>query len=483
MKTNFITTSLVLIFMTSFLMSCKDDVNDPYLNVDPNEIIQIKNAGGAISLSVDTNVDDWTWKIEEGEWIEAEITASGLSMEAAPNPDDERRAILHITSEKYPLVNKMLSIIQGATFLEINPENIEVSGNGAELNITINTSADDWTFSQDGESWLNIEKTAAGLKITVSSNKTPKVRTAELSITSAMFPEIGKTIFVSQNPNIFLDIVQESVGFPPYGGESVVEIETNLDNWNFSISEGWVTAEKTASGLLLKANANPGDAELSALLTVFSSEFPDDIWKQIEVNQFTSIILDEDFNWLDYGSPVFYTTTGEKRWDTWTQDEKDRGWVSLVNPVDGSGNTPLLYSRVGFVKLGKTSYGGDLVSPPFEKLMGTETVKVTFKAIPYMTKAGTKDDNDLKVSVIGPGEISQSVFIIDNWPVYPANDATHTEYCINLWNEPEATRTFTITGATSETQIKFVGGDYDLLGVGAGKTRIFLDDIKVEIVD
>jgi len=99
-----------------------------------------------------------------------------------------------------------------------------------------------------------------------------------------------------------------------------------------------------------------------------------------------------------------------------------------------------------------------------------------------MTAAGTKDDNILKVSVVGPGTVSTSQFTIDNWPVYPADAGTHTAYCTALWNEPAATRTFNVTGATSDTQIKFLGNDYYLVGVGAGKNRIFLDDIKVEIV-
>jgi len=145
----------------------------------------------------------------------------------------------------------------------------------------------------------------------------------------------------------------------------------------------------------------------------------------------------------------------------------------------------MLYARPGFVKVGKTSYGGDLISPAFAKLIGTQTVTVTFKAIPYMTKAGAMDENVLKVSVIGPGTVSQEQFIIDNWPVYPADDGAHTDYCVGMWSAPEATRTFTITGATSETQIKFLGGDYDLTteaGLPTRKNRIFLDDIKVEIV-
>jgi hypothetical protein len=99
-----------------------------------------------------------------------------------------------------------------------------------------------------------------------------------------------------------------------------------------------------------------------------------------------------------------------------------------------------------------------------------------------MTAAGAMDDNILNISVIGPGTISQSQFIIDNWPVYPADPGAVLDYCIGMWSAPVATRTFTITGATSATQIKFLGYDYYLVGVGAGKNRIFLDDIKVEIV-
>jgi hypothetical protein len=53
-----------------------------------------------------------------------------------------------------------------------------------------------------------------------------------------------------------------------------------------------------------------------------------------------------------------------------------------------------------------------------------------------------------------------------------------------MWSAPEATRTFTITGAASDTQIKFLGNAYDLRTgvVPINKNRIFLDDIKVEII-
>ena len=101
----------------------------------------------------------------------------------------------------------------------------------------------------------------------------------------------------------------------------------------------------------------------------------------------------------------------------------------------------------------------------------------------YLTAgAGAKDDNILKVFALNAGTVEgEGIFTIDNFPNNRGDDEAGV---INdAWAPEVAERTFTIKGATSETQIKFLGGDYDLRGVGQGKNRVFLDDIKIEIVD
>jgi hypothetical protein len=60
-------------------------------------------------------------------------------------------------------------------------------------------------------------------------------------------------------------------------------------------------------------------------------------------------------------------------------------------------------------KAGKNKLGGDLISPALSKLDGTQTVTVTFKAIPYMTATGTMDEIS-QGGVIGPGTVSQEQF-------------------------------------------------------------------------
>lgn len=205
----------------------------------------------------------------------------------------------------------------------------------------------------------------------------------------------------------------------------------------------------------------------------------------------------EDFHWLAFTNTthVFWDATFPIRFDSWTVAELAYGWTSTPNTF--ASNAPLLYATLGGAKLGRTSQGGDMISPKLSNIVGTQNVVVQFNAVPYMTNAGDKDEDSLTVSLVGPGVISTSKFIIDNWPTYPAFStagallantdpkkmAEHELYCIKFWREPTAVRTFTITGATSETQIKFLGGKYNLPNVGTKtiKNRLFIDDIIVYI--
>jgi hypothetical protein len=324
-------------------------------------------------------------------------------------------------------------------------------------------------------------------KIIVNANETFDTRIANFAfvIDGEEQPVLFRVEQAGNEPYI---ILPDAISIPAAGGEFSVDIVSNVP-WGAALSDpSWLQETSvTTQKITFVAEENTSIDERATTLTLTAVEFPTVIASVVMTQSAGTVVLEEDFNWLTYGSRVFYTTTGEKRIDTWTQEEKDRGWTSTINTVEGSvpagsDPTPLLYARPGFVKVGKTSYGGDLISPALSKLDGIQTVTVTFKAIPYMTAAGTMDDNKLNVSVIGPGTVSQSQFIIDNWPAYPTENAE--DYCIGMWSAPEATRTFTITGATSETQIKFLGGDYDLRTgvVPINKNRIFLDDIKVEIV-
>lgn len=256
-----------------------------------------------------------------------------------------------------------------------------------------------------------------------------------------------------------------------------IPIKANVD-WTYSFGDvQWLGKQEGSDAeikVLIKKNKGP---ERTATISISSAQYPD-LSKEVKIIQSSgNVVLEENFNWLTYGTKIPYETDGEKRFDLWTAEEQAKGWTSTPN--EATKGEPLLYSRKGFVKLGKTGYGGDLISPKLEAIEGSATIKVTFKAAGYVSAGGTKDDNLLRVSTIGPGQTDVSEFKIDNYP----NNAKEDEQGIDndIW-DPARAFIFMVTGATAETQIKFLSNMYELKGVGKGKNRIFIDDIKVEVI-
>lgn len=368
---------------------------------------------------------------------------------------------------------------------------LQVSLEGGSETYTVRSSGY-WTIAfVDDVDWVDVEpKEGRGdgsFTVTVNKNRQKDNRSAALTF-HVDHIRMTDLIRISQdenpNPPYFeLDYESEVLEVSGSGANEVFNVQSN-SQWEVVVPEevDWISIQPEAGNgdgeFTIVVDENPSysarNAKLSYIVDGIAFELSLNVVQGGKVDN--SIVMNEDFEWLTYGSPIFFTTTGETRFDNWTDEERAKGWTSTVNTVSGSGNQPLLYARTGFVKLGKTSYGGDLISPKLSSIVGEQDIVVTFKAVPYQTKAGARDDNILKVSVVGPGEVSQGTFVIDNWPDYDTDPD-----CVEIWKSPSAQRTLTIKGATSETQIRFVGGDFDLRPdvVKINKNRIFLDDIIV----
>ncbi len=366
--------------------------------------------------------------------------------------------------------------------IEGDPTGLSVSASSKEQSYVVRSNRPWQIVKQEEADWvraLPAEGDDDGIfTLDIEANNSFEARTANFAI---MVDGVQQTVFpVEQAANVpYVTIQNAGSGITVLadGGEVTISVTSNTE-WTCSLEEvDWLSETSVSSDqIVLTASVNNSVAR-SAGLTVTAVGHPD-VSQTITLTQAPgSVLLDENFSWLSYGSAIFYTTTDETRYDSWTLEEQGKGWTSTVNTTDGSGNTPLVYARQGFVKLGKTSYGGDLITPQLN-FEGTRNLKVTFKAVPYMTATGTKDDNTLNISLTGPGTLSTNSFTIDNWPDYGTDPD-----CTAIWSDQAAERSFTITGATTDTHIKFLGGDYYLKGVGKGKNRIFLDDIKIEITE
>jgi hypothetical protein len=228
------------------------------------------------------------------------------------------------------------------------------------------------------------------------------------------------------------------------------------------------------------------------------------------------VILQQDFNLMVYGGdaignrPGIVVDTAKTKWDITT----DPGKVSLPNPVEciectagmlatsffmtspateaGSGRVSDSYKALrgilgwtgsnifeqpGYVTFGYSSSTSNWLSTPaLSDIVETKDLRVSFKvARRTMVSANTR----MTVSITGAGTITGNVG--GGTPTSLATAPGGIDFPITdggVWLEKE----ITVTGATSETKIRFETTEYT--GSGADQVRNFsLDDILVETID
>lgn len=213
------------------------------------------------------------------------------------------------------------------------------------------------------------------------------------------------------------------------------------------------------------------------------------------------ILMNEDFSWVPWGgntTDCAWNVTGECRIDFWGPSAQNKGWTS---------KTTWVWTRHNFVKLGKGNYGGDFCSPALKALGKDETVTatLTFQAVRYQEGDGSNvnEKRILHVAILNAGTItgisggskSGNVDRIDNTyslSAYPnITSAAYIELDpANLsgkrgdnpsacWENDLSKYTITIKDATDQTQILFVGGNYNTTPTN----RVCLDNVKVVTTD
>jgi hypothetical protein len=302
----------------------------------------------------------------------------------------------------------------------------------------------------------------------------------------------------------YLTASPSSVSVPAGGGLVSINIDANLE-WTYAVDDpSWQTEEtRTETLITLRVAGATGTRQATLTVTPVAPEYAG-LAVSVLIKQ-TDAILEERFDWLHYGSSVTHNTTGETRYDSWTPEERSRGWT--VTNIAASGLDQPTYARQEFVKLGRTNIGGDLISPKFAGIEGSRNVEVSFKACAYVSAGATAsgggnvDLNELNIEVLGSGTITAvgkiggqdgtplggregpndgaptaagAQFHIGN---YPNTNAMEHGATYDVWAPALAERTFTITGVTADTQIRFIGGPN--VGTITGINRIFLDDIRV----
>jgi len=286
-------------------------------------------------------------------------------------------------------------------------------------------------------------------------------------------------------------IVNGASGYaaPPKGGVLKVPVSANV-NWTASLSSSdWGKIDSLSKDTVyLSFIKNNTDTPRSISLTAVGIGEYTALTSSTTISQMTEgVILNEKFGWMQEGVVDSLYNYPEVNYSSWSTVEKSYGWTTLGSSM---------YGGHGYLKVGKTSYAGDLVSPAFSAIEGTKDVTVTFKSIGYVSSGGAKDDGVVKVIVTGGGTISDHTTTdLDvngttykaatfNITVYPNSKNQENGAAYDAWGQPGAKFLFKIKGATPKTQIVFVGGSAwgaALKSVGQGKNRCYFDDILVMV--
>lgn len=388
--------------------------------------------------------------------------------------------------------------VNGFFALKDNPTKMEVAANGSSETYTVQASGKWKVEPLRKEHWVKIDPLEGDgdgtFTVTVSKNTDEEARNLTL-----FFTVDGKL------QNNVLKVEQAAAVNGGQAGDPYLKID-GISNNRLEVLEAgvtgnyilratgkWkVTLEEEASWITVSPMEGEGDMpititvdknvdiERSANLLLFLNDVqqtePLTVYqKGVKLQVSGDLVLKEDFSWLGYGSEIFNVTTGETRIGSWTAAEVSKNWTSTINTTTGGGDYASIYARPGFVKLGRTNYGGDLISPKLANVQRTKDLLVTFKAVRY----ATGDHYLLTVGVNGPGTVSVKEFNVMN----VASPNSNLEACRAAWQAPEATYSFVVKGATAETQVWFLGGAFDQRAGNWPKTtnRIFIDDVVVTV--
>jgi hypothetical protein len=286
-------------------------------------------------------------------------------------------------------------------------------------------------------------------------------------------------------------IVNAAAGYTVLGRSTILKVPvTNNVKWEASLSASdWAAIDSVGKDTVyIKTQINDTNDPRCVTLKVVGTGSYSSLSSQTIITQSTvGIIINEHFDWMQEGVVDSLYNYPEVNSTGWSTVEKNYGWTTLGVSM---------YGGRGYLKVGKTNYGGDLVSPVFSSIEGTKDLIVTFKSIGYISVGGTKDDGVLNIAIAGDGFISdhstKNMKINNkdynvatfNITVYPNSKNQENGAAYDAWGQPGAKFSFKIKGATAKTQIIFVGGSAwgdALKNIGQSKNRCYFDDIIVKL--
>lgn len=239
-----------------------------FATIDGVPTIGFKSRGGELVLDVVTNVEEWNYDVE-GDWLTTSKDDYFLYVSADANSSDvNREAVISIVANDGRRGAECRITVRqnGAGTPEVSLDKSEHNFKAhTELQYTIGVEAttEDWTFDATC-SWLLIEPTAEGLRLTADDNKFNAQRTTEIVVRASEAKDADfETLTVKQDGSAFIIMSSRNVATDDDGGTRQLTINSNPElEWSVvNLSAEWFAIEKLEGRVAVTVESNTGGNE------------------------------------------------------------------------------------------------------------------------------------------------------------------------------------------------------------------------------
>lgn len=225
----------------------------------------------------------------------------------------------------------------------------------------------------------------------------------------------------SREKYLYVQDIEEQVEinylfYPVISGRESVYVFSNIDDYTKTIELNNEDGEEWVKIVEMKDNLEVGATEIvlefkelergtadtyyrrHAVLSLVSKD--DYLADFVTICQGFYTSIGDEFEWLKYGSSNPMIETNEKLISGWNEDQFSKGWTSTV--LDGNSEA-YCYGKNGYVKIGSSNFGADLITPSDGELHKRRGLMLCFDAVAYTSVAGIVDNRELTLNIIGGG--------------------------------------------------------------------------------
>ena len=330
---------LTLLAITlAVLTSCKEELVQHYISVDPVEL-SFNSAGGEDTVYVTSSAEwelfsdsGWCYASSAGGNGDAEIVVT-----AEPNEDSksgrtatftfvsgDKEATLTVTQEK-----KEYSI-------SIEPTELTFGADGGEQEIVV-TSSDNWELTGESD-WCDVSATSGMDEDTVKFSAEPYMNTEARNATFTFICGDKETeLKIEQEAKIYsISVEPTELTFVAAGEEKSVTV-TSSDEWEFSSDESWISASEDngESGAVVNIVVEENeDTEVRTGVATFKcGDKQADVKITQEAKEFSISIEPTEIEFETEGGEQTITVTSSDDWKLTT----DCDWVYASDTAGNNG--------------------------------------------------------------------------------------------------------------------------------------------------